>query len=463
MKVKFITLGCKTNQYETNAMEQQLQKQGFEIIKEDDTNQIPDICCVNTCSVTNVAERKSRQMLRKLREANPNVIVIACGCYAQVAKEELNKMPEVDIVIGINEKNNLGEIIKQYLKDNKKIVEVTDVMHENDFQDFGTTTYTESTRAVIKIQDGCDRFCSYCIIPYARGKVRSRNPKSIIEEIKAIAKKGYKEVVLTGIHIASYGKDFKDEDVKKYREQYGYSNEYKEFDPKDDLASGGFRLIELLEQIDKVDGIERIRLGSIEPKLITEDFIIRLSKVKKICNHFHLSLQSGCDKTLKRMNRRYTTEEFKNSVSIIRKYFDDVHLTTDIIVGFPGETDEEFEKTYDFLNEIKFYKMHIFKYSIRKGTAAEKMPEQIDGKIKEARSKKLIDLSNRLETNYNSMMIGTRVKVLFEEEKNGYYRGHTTNYAIVNVKSDIDISNKILNVDITSQNNLYELIGKLAG
>lgn len=463
MKVKFITLGCKTNQYETNAMEQQLQKQGFEIIKEDDTNQIPDICCVNTCSVTNVAERKSRQMLRKLREANPNVIVIACGCYAQVAKEELNKMPEVDIVIGINEKNNLGEIIKQYLKDNKKIVEVTDVMHENDFQDFGTTTYTESTRAVIKIQDGCDRFCSYCIIPYARGKVRSRNPKSIIEEIKAIAKKGYKEVVLTGIHIASYGKDFKDEDVKKYREQYGYSNEYKEFDPKDDLASGGFRLIELLEQIDKVDGIERIRLGSIEPKLITEDFIIRLSKVKKICNHFHLSLQSGCDKTLKRMNRRYTTEEFKNSVSIIRKYFDEVHLTTDIIVGFPGETDEEFEKTYNFLNEIKFYKMHIFKYSIRKGTVAEKMPEQIDGKIKEARSKKLIDLSNRLETNYNSMMIGTRVKVLFEEEKNGYYRGHTTNYAIVNVKSDIDISNKILNVDITSQNNLYELIGKLAG
>ena len=463
MKVKFITLGCKTNQYETNAMEQQLQKQGFEIIKEDDTNQIPDICCVNTCSVTNVAERKSRQMLRKLREANQNVIVIACGCYVQVAKEELNKMPEVDIVIGINEKNNLGEIIKQYLKDNKKIVEVTDVMHENDFQDFGTTTYTESTRAVIKIQDGCDRFCSYCIIPYARGKVRSRNPKSIIEEIKAIAKKGYKEVVLTGIHIASYGKDFKDEDVKKYREQYGYSNEYKEFDPKDDLASGGFRLIELLEQIDKVDGIERIRLGSIEPKLITEDFIIRLSKVKKICNHFHLSLQSGCDKTLKRMNRRYTTEEFKNSVSIIRKYFDEVHLTTDIIVGFPGETDEEFEKTYNFLNEIKFYKMHIFKYSIRKGTVAEKMPEQIDGKIKEARSKKLIDLSNRLENNYNSRMIGTRVKVLFEEEKNGYYRGHTTNYAIVNVKSDIDISNKILNVDITSQNNLYELIGKLAG
>ena len=463
MKVKFITLGCKTNQYETNAMEQQLQKQGFEIIKEDDTNQIPDICCVNTCSVTNVAERKSRQMLRKLREANQNVIVIACGCYVQVAKEELNKMPEVDIVIGINEKNNLGEIIKQYLKDNKKIVEVTDVMHENDFQDFGTTTYTESTRAVIKIQDGCDRFCSYCIIPYARGKVRSRNPKSIIEEIKAIAKKGYKEVVLTGIHIASYGKDFKDEDVKKYREQYGYSNEYKEFDPKDDLASGGFRLIELLEQIDKVDGIERIRLGSIEPKLITEDFIIRLSKVKKICNHFHLSLQSGCNKTLKRMNRRYTTEEFKNSVSIIRKYFDEVHLTTDIIVGFPGETDEEFEKTYNFLNEIKFYKMHIFKYSIRKGTVAEKMPEQIDGKIKEARSKKLIDLSNRLENNYNSRMIGTRVKVLFEEEKNGYYRGHTTNYAIVNVKSDIDISNKILNVDITSQNNLYELIGKLAG
>ncbi len=490
MKVKFITLGCKTNQYETNAMEQRLSNDGFEIIKEDDKTKIPDICIVNTCSVTNIAERKSRQMLRKIKEANPNAIVIACGCYAQVAKEEIEKMPEVDIVAGINEKNHIDEIIKNYLKLNEnsnknlssnsknkiigskdtkmktnketknKIVEVSDVMHEKDFQDFGTTTYTESTRAVIKIQDGCDRFCSYCIIPYARGKVRSRSPESIIQEIKAISKKGYKEVVLTGIHIASYGKDFKDENVKKYRQEYGYPKEYVSFDPKEDLSTGGFRLIELLEQINKIDGIERIRIGSIEPKLITEDFIKRLSKLNKICNHFHLSLQSGCDETLKRMNRRYTTEEFEKSANIIRKYFNNVHLTTDIIVGFPGETEKEFNKTYEFLSKIKFYKMHIFKYSVRKGTVAEKMENQIDGKIKEERSQKLIELSNKFEKEYNEAMVGTNTKVLFEEEKNGYYRGHTTNYAIVNVKSQNDISNQILNVKITGENSL-ELFGSI--
>ena len=499
MKVKFITLGCKTNQYETNAMEQKLKNDGFEIIREDDKNNVPDICIVNTCSVTNVAERKSRQMLRKVKETNKNAIVVACGCYAQVAKEQIEKIPEVDIVLGINEKNHIEEFIKKYLAENKsqrnlinengqgdiiikkykksntietenkniinsqkekKIAEVSDVLHENDFQDFGTTTYTESTRAIVKIQDGCDRFCSYCIIPYARGKVRSRKPESIISEIEEVAQKGFKEVVLTGIHIASYGKDFKDEDVNKFRKEYGYENEYKPFNPKDDLASGGFRLIELLEQINKIEKIERIRLGSIEPKLITEDFIKRLSKLNKICDHFHLSLQSGCNETLKRMNRRYTTEEFEESANIIRAYFKNVHLTTDIIVGFPGETDEEFEKTYDFLSKIKFYKMHIFKYSIRRGTVAEKMENQIDGKVKEERSKKLIELSNKLECEYNEKEIGNKVKVLFEEEKNGFYRGHTTNYEIVNVKSEKDISNQILDVTITKQENL-ELIGKL--
>ena len=460
MKVKFITLGCKTNQYETNAMEQKMKNSGFYIIKEDEKDEIPDICVVNTCSVTNIAERKSRQMLRKIKELNQEAIIVACGCYAQVAKGEIENMPEVDIVIGINEKNNLDEIIKTYLKWKKKVVDVSDVMHEKDFQDFGTTTYTESTRAVIKIQDGCDRFCSYCIIPYARGQVRSRNPERILNEIVAISKKGFKEIVLTGIHIASYGKDFDKDEVKKYREEYGYTEQYKLFDPKDDLATGGFRLIELLEQINKIEGIERIRLGSIEPKLITEDFVKRISKLNKICNHFHLSLQSGCDETLKRMNRRYTTEEFENSVNIIRKYFKEVHLTTDIIVGFPGENEEEFNETYKFLSKIKFYKMHIFKYSVRKGTVAEKMPNQVDSKIKEERSKKLIKLSDELEEKYNNQMIGTKVKVLFEEEKNGYYRGHTSNYTIVNVKSVDVITNKILDVKINEQKN-QELYGNI--
>lgn len=458
LKVLFVTLGCKANQYETNAMEQSFKKAGYEIISEKEikniNSEVPDICIVNTCSVTNVAERKSRQMLRRVHELNEKAIVVACGCYSQVGKDEIKNMPEVNIIVGINEKNNIVEIVENYIKNReKKDIEVSDVMHEAEFQDFGTTTYTELTRAVVKIQDGCDRFCTYCIIPYARGRVRSRDANSTLKEIEEIAKEGIKEVVLTGIHIASYGKDFSDEKVKELRKEYGYDENYEKFNSKDDLHTGGFRLIELLEQIEKTD-IKRIRLGSIEPKLINEEFVNRLSKLTKICPQFHLSLQSGCDETLKRMNRRYTTEEFENSAKLLREAFngeenEEARLTTDVIVGFPGETDEEFKKTYEFLKKIKFYKMHIFKYSVRRGTVAEKMPNQIDGKVKEERSKILIDLSNENEKEYNEKLIGQNVNVLFEEKKGEYWEGHTKNYTLVKAKSDENLENEILSAKVT--------------
>ena len=461
MRVKFYTLGCKVNTYETEAMEQQFMTYGYEL-----SENVADIYVINTCSVTNIAERKSRQMIRRAKEQNPKAITVVCGCYAQTSKEEIEKMPEVDIVIGVNEKTNIVKIVEEYLKEKHGLVQVSDVMHQNNYLDFGTTTYTELNRAVVKVQDGCDRFCSYCIIPYARGKVRSRNPESVLREIAQIAQEGIKEVVITGIHLASFGKDFSNEDAKKYRQTFGYNQDFKSFDPKDDLHTGGFRLIELLEQINKVKGIERIRLGSLEPKLITREFVTRLSKLEKICPHFHLSLQSGCNKTLKDMNRRYTTEEFESLANLLRKVYPDVALTTDIIVGFPNETDADFEKTYEFLKKIKFYKMHIFKYSPKKGTVAIKMKNQVDGKIKEERSKKLIELSNKNQNEYNESYIGKTVKVLFEEYKNGYFKGHTANYIMVNVKGDLTDENKIvdkiLNVEILNNDKKeIELIGKI--
>ena len=373
-----------------------------------------------------MSDRKSRQMLRRMKEKNPDTIVVAVGCYAQVAKDELSKIPEIDLILGNNEKVEIVKYVEEYIEKNQKISEIEDVMKSREFSDFGNITFSEKTRAVIKIQDGCDRFCSYCIIPYARGRVRSRKPESIISEITQIASKGIKEVVITGIHIASYGKDFimcKDEKIRNYR------------------------LIDLLEEINKIDGIERIRLGSIEPLLITEEFVERLKKLNKICHHFHLSLQSGCDETLKRMNRRYTTEQFRNIVTILRGAYKDVNLTTDIIVGFPGETEEEFNKTYEFLKEINFYKMHVFKYSPRKGTKAAVMANQVPGNIKEERSKKLIELSNENEFNYNSQYIGKDVDVLFEEEKTGVYKGHTQNYIMVYCESKEKLDNKIKNVN----------------
>ena len=410
-KVAFITLGCKVNQYETNAMAQEFIEKGYEVVEH---TEVADIYVINTCTVTNMSDRKSRQMLRRVKELNKEAIIVACGCYVQVAKEEVEKIKEVELILGNNEKKNIVELVEKFqnekIEKEKKseLEEVEDVMHKKEFVEFGDVIYTEKTRAVIKVQDGCDRFCSYCIIPYARGRVRSRKPENVISEIEKISKKGIKEVVITGIHIASYGKDFKEE----------------------------YRLIDLLEEINKIDGIERIELGSIEPLLITEEFVRRLKKLEKICHHFHLSLQSGCNETLKRMNRRYSVEEFKNIVELLKKNYEDVNLTTDIIVGFPGETEEEFQKTYEFLKEIKFYKMHIFKYSQRKGTKAAVMSGQIDGNKKEERSRKLIELSDKNEEEYNKKYVGKEVEVLWEEEKEGFYKGHTKNYILAYLKAD---------------------------
>lgn len=445
--VSFYTLGCKVNQYETNAMEQQFIKNNYEIVE---NTQKADIYVINTCTVTNMAERKSRQMLRRVKEINPSAVLVVCGCYAQVAKNELEQIPEIDIILGINEKNEIVQIVENYMEkmaeQDKKSqeAEIDDVSKQKEFLDFGDVTYTEKNRAVVKVQDGCNMFCSYCIIPYARGRIRSRKIESVVSEIEKIAKEKIKEVVITGIHVASYGKDFDNENTSKK-----------------------IRLIDLLEAINKIDGIDRIRLSSLEPTIVDEEFATRLSKLDKICDHFHLSLQSGCDETLKRMNRKYTTQIYRDAVATLRKYYPEASFTTDVIVGFPGETDEEFAKTYEFLEEIDFYRLHVFKYSPRRGTVAEKMPNQIDGNKKEERSNKLIELSNSTENKHNQSYIGKTVKVLFEEFEDGFFKGHTTNYMMVKVAGEEEQSdkfvNKILDVKIKENNDeTRELIGILS-
>ena len=458
-KVAFLTLGCKTNQYETNGMIQKFIEAGYEIC---DLNDNPDIYVVNTCTVTNIADRKSRQSLRRIKNKN-NTIIVAVGCYAQIAKEELQKMSEIDIVLGNKEKKDIVEYVEEYLKivANKKmkplvvvkntitnsdeqknnvkelsakgtIVEVGDISKQEEFDEYGCVTYTERARTEIKIQDGCNNFCTYCAIPFARGRIRSRKKENVIKEVETLAKQGIKEIVLTGIHIASFGKDFEED----------------------------YKLIDLLEDLNKIDGIERIRLGSLEPTIITDEFVKRLLKLEKVCNHFHLSLQSGCDETLKRMNRKYTTEEFKQVTELLRKYLKDVNLTTDIIVGFPGETEEEFNITYKFLEDIAFYKMHVFKYSKRDGTVAAKMPNQVDGNIAEERSEKLIKLSEKNMKMYNEKYIGREVEVLFEEKQDEFWVGHTRNYMVVKVKTDKDLENEIITTKVL-KNQGEELIGKI--
>ena len=382
-----------------------------------DFEEIADIYIVNTCTVTNMADKKSRQILRRAKQINPNSILVIVGCYVQVGKKELEQIDEIDLILGNNEKNDIVEYVKKY---KEKQVIVSDINKQKEYKDFGKTTYTEKVRAFIKIQDGCNNFCSYCIIPYARGRVRSRKIENIVNEIKDIAQKGIKEIVITGIHIASYGIDFKEE----------------------------IGLIDLLKEINNIKGIERIRLGSLEPKLITQRFVEDLRKIEKICNQFHMSLQSGCDETLKRMNRKYTTQDFEKGVQILKKSYPDLLLTADIIVGFPGETEKEFDTTYKFLKKIGFYKIHTFKYSKRKGTVAEKMPNQITNKIQEERSKKIIELSNEMQNRYNNNYIGKKVQVLFEEKEGEYYKGHTTNYMMIQVKSNENLENKIETVKI---------------
>lgn len=419
--MQYIHYGCKTNQYESNAIIQKFIENGYKLVDFDEKS---DVYIVNTCTVTNISDRKSRQILRRAKQKNKDSILIVIGCYVQVAMEKLEEIEEIDILLGNNEKKDILKYLENYKKERQE--EITDVMSQKEYVEFGSTTFTEKTRAVIKIQDGCDRFCSYCIIPYARGRVRSRKVEEIQEEITEIAKLGIKEVVLTGIHIASYGKDFKE----------------------------NIGLIDLLEKINQIDGIERIRLGSLEPKLIDEEFAERLSKLNKICPHFHLSLQSGCTEVLKRMNRRYSTEEFKTSVNLLRKKFKDVMLTADVIVGFPGETEEEFNETFEFLKEIKFYKIHVFKYSKRENTKAADMPNQVLPEIKEERSKKIIELSKNIQDEYNREYIGKQVKVLIEEKVEDFYKGHTANYMCVMIETEREnIENNIVEVRIKDSQN----------
>ena len=453
--VAFYTLGCKVNQYETNAMEQQFIEKGYKIIG---FHQKADVYIINTCTVTNISDKKSRQFLRKAKQNNPDAIVVAVGCYAQVAKEKLEEIEEIDIILGNNEKKEIVKYVEEYQKKitanivgkdipivqkttecaskttKDKLSHLEDIMHQKDFVDFGNTVHIDKTRAVVKVQDGCDRFCSYCIIPYARGRVRSRKMESVIEEITMLAQKGVKEIIVTGIHIASYGKDLREK----------------------------ITLIDLLEKMNQIDGIQRIRLGSLEPTIITKEFLNRLKKLEKICHHFHLSLQSACNETLKRMNRTYTIEKFKEVVRLLRKTYKDVILTTDIIVGFPGETQDEFNTTYQNLKEIKFYKMHIFKYSRREGTKADKMPNQIIPEVQEQRSKKLIELSDQNQQEYHMQLIGKIVEVLFEEQDQDGIKGHTANYLMIKVKEKQikEYHNQIYKVLITKVEN-NELIGKL--
>lgn len=412
-KVAFYTLGCKVNAYETNAMINIFSTHGYEIV---DFNDFADIYIVNTCTVTNMSDRKSRQILRRAKQKNPNSILCAVGCYAQVAKEELEKIDDIDIVLGTIEKKDILERVKEFeeLRNNKKqqnnekIIMAENIMKLRPYDNYDGVAYSEHARAEIKIQDGCDRFCTYCIIPYARGPVRSRKPEEVINEIEKLVDTGIQEIVITGIHISSYGKDFKYE----------------------------FKLIDLLEQINKISGLARIRLGSLEPRIITEEFVERLIKLEKICNHFHLSLQSGCNETLIRMNRKYTAEEFKQIVALLRNKIPDVALTTDVIVGFPGENEEEFNKTKEFLEEVKFSKMHIFKYSKRKGTPAATYPNQVPDDKKEERSNILLRMSDENEKAFAEKYIGKEIEVLFENTT----EGHTTNYIKVIREDNHEIS-----------------------
>ena len=407
-KVAFHTLGCKVNTYETDAMEQMLLSHGYEIVSFE--NQA-DIYIINTCSVTNMADRKSRQMLHKAKKKNPNAVVVAAGCYVQAAPKEVLADAGVDLVIGNNRKQDLVQILEDYFKEHREEA-VIDINKEQEYEELELDFVSDHTRAYIKVQDGCNQFCSYCIIPYTRGRVRSRAKQDVISEIKRIAKNGTKEVVLTGIHLSSYGKDFKD----------------------------GTDLLDLIKAVQEVNGIQRIRLGSLEPRIITLEFAQELRKLNKFCPHFHLSLQSGCEATLKRMNRHYTPEEYYEKCELLREVFEHPAITTDVIVGFPGETEEEFEETYKFLEKVNFYEMHVFKYSKRKGTRAAEMENQVPEPIKTKRSNILLELTRECSKRYRSFWIGREVNVLLEEKTvldgEVYTVGHTKEYVKAAVKGE---------------------------
>ena len=420
-KVALHNLGCKVNAYETEAMQEILEQNGYEIVPFEEK---ADAYIVNTCSVTNMADKKSRQMLHRAKKMNPEAVVIAAGCYVQSAGEELLKDTSVDILIGNNEKVNLPSILENWKKEHNPL-HVHDLTREHTYEELTLSHTAGHTRAFMKIQDGCNQFCTYCIIPYTRGRVRSRRLSDIVAEAGRLAENGYQEVVLTGIHLDSYGTDLEEHE----------------------------NLLTVIQEIAKIDGIKRIRLGSLEPRIMTEEFVAGLAAEEKLCPHFHLSLQSGCDATLKRMNRRYSAEEFRQCCERLRRHFDDPALTTDVIVGFPGETEEEFTATVEFLKDICFYETHVFKYSRRKGTKADRMPDQIPEQIKNQRSDVLLALTEKNSGEYRKKLLGRTVKVLLEEESTiggtTYLAGHTREYVKVAVAPETAAAGEIIDVKVT--------------
>ena len=420
-KAAFYTLGCKVNQYETEAMSELFLQAGYEIC---DFDSYADVYVINTCTVTAMSDRKSRQIIRRAKKHNPDAIVIVTGCYAQTNPDALLKLCEVNLVLGNTGRSKIVELAESISAD-AHISAVNDIMKQHSFENIPIKSYHERTRAYIKIQEGCNQFCSYCIIPYARGPIRSRDIEEVLEQTKILAGNGYSEVIFTGIHIASYG-----------------------------LDTGRPLLAALLEKADKIEGIKRIRLSSIEPMTLNDEFVNSIRKSQKLCHHFHLSLQSGCDETLKRMNRKYTTDEYEQIVLGLRKNYPDVAITTDIMTGFPGETDEEFKRTVEFVKRISFADAHIFQYSQREGTVAAKRPDQIPPEVKEKRSKVLISLCEKSRDEFISSFIGEGLEVLFEQRRNdGYFEGKTSNYITVAVKCDGDLSGQYKNVVIENVKN----------
>ncbi len=420
-KAALHNLGCKVNSYETEAMQQLLERAGYEIVP---FTEKADVYIINTCSVTNIADRKSRQMLHRAKNMNPEAVVVAAGCYVQAAGEELKKDEAVDLVIGNNKKTELVPILEDYFADREEELEETiiDIRRTREYESLSIDKIADHTRAFIKVQDGCNQFCSYCIIPYTRGQVRSRRPEEVAEEIKRLIGSGFQEMVLTGIHLSSYGKDFAEEER--------------------------LTLLDLIVKIHDIEGLKRIRLGSLEPRIVTEEFAAALSSLDKICPHFHLSLQSGCDSTLKRMNRCYTAEEYFNCCKILRKAFPNPAITTDVIVGFPGETEEEFLVTREYLEKVRFYEMHVFKYSRRNGTRAAQMTDQIPESVKSVRSNELLKLEKEMSLAYRKSCTGSRAQVLMEEayEWDGttYMIGHTREYVKAVVPYEEGLKGKIV-------------------
>lgn len=424
-KAALHNLGCKVNAYETEAMQEILENAGYEIVP---FAEIADIYIINTCTVTNIADRKSRQMLHRARKQNPDAIIVAAGCYAQAQENEKHPIePCVDIVIGNNRKKDLLQILKQYELQHQKTKEVIDINHTKEYETLHLTKTGEHTRAYIKVQDGCNQFCSYCIIPLARGRVRSRTTEDVVKEVTALAENGYKEVVLTGIHLSSYGLDLEQ----------------------------GNSLLSLILAVHKIEGIQRIRLGSLEPRIITEEFARTIAALPKICPHFHLSLQSGCDATLKRMNRRYTSEEYYEKCVLLRKYFDHPALTTDVIVGFPGETEEEFAASKAFVNKVDFYETHIFKYSRREGTKAAVMDGQVPEPVKTRRSNEMLEMGIEKQRKYEESFLGKEVEVLIEEpamlDGRQVQSGHTREYLKVVLEGNENRQNELVKLRLTKE------------